>query len=248
MTQQVDEPRAYPEATAPVTHQVALSDILRDPQFQIRRKVEPDAVTVRRYANAYRAGETLPPVALVRWNDALVLVDGWHRVAARRMIGEGDVEAIIEHADRLEDVRWLAAKANLRHGLALKTPEYLEVFKAYISARKHRVGKAFKSYRQIHQEIGGVVALGTVHAWMRKHYPAIARQMTNSPDDFIGKGGLDNRSCGPEDLIYWDATHALRTITHAVQILSNESHRLSLVIALEQALADLKSKPYNKDF
>lgn len=234
----------YVAEDAPVPQRVNLSDILQHPEFQIRRDVEPDPATVRRYATAYKAGEELPPVTLVRHNGALVLADGWHRVAALRSIDQHQVSAVVLPAARLEEVRWIGAEKNLTHGRPLKASEFAEVFKAYIRARRHRDGKRFKSYREIAAELHNVKSHNTIRNWMRRYFPRIAGAM-GGDDDFKGKGGLDDRSHDFEDSLYRDAAEALQYITKAVEALSSETRRGDLVLALELALARLKAKPYD---
>ncbi|HEV2173067.1 MAG TPA: hypothetical protein VGR71_05845 [Nitrospira sp.] len=95
-----------------------------------------------------------------------------------RTLGEWEVDAIIEPVASEQEVRWLAAKANLTHGWPLKAKEYREVFRVYIRARNHRrKDKSFKSYREIAAEIGGARGHTTIRNWMRKDFPSVFRAM-----------------------------------------------------------------------
>jgi hypothetical protein len=141
-----------------------LEQIVLDDRFQFRPL---DRGTVKKYASAYRADVTMPPVKVADLKGALILTDGWHRVAARESLGEQRVEAIVVPASSEKEVRWLAAQANLEHGLPLKPKQYREVFRAYIKARRHRnENGSFKSYRDIATELGGARGHTTIRNWM----------------------------------------------------------------------------------
>lgn len=134
--------------------------------------------TVKKYASAYRLEQPLPPVSVANLEGVFILTDGWHRVAALESLGEIEVDAVVQPAASVEEVRWLAARANLTHGLPLKSKEYREVFRAYIRARNHRRNdKSFKSYREIAAEIGGARGYTTIRNWMQKDFPSVFRAM-----------------------------------------------------------------------
>jgi hypothetical protein len=164
-----------------------LRDVVRDSGFQVRAKL--DAATVERYARLYRAGAPLPPVQIARVGSALILVDGWHRVAAQEVNHATRVEAVITDATE-EEARWFAADANTKHGLPLKASEIRTVFKAYVRAKRYqrRAGDGYspvKSYRDIARELGGYVTHTTVRNWMRSDYPSIAAKMAKGdPESF----------------------------------------------------------------
>lgn len=173
-----------PEAGEAVT--VALAELVLNEDFQIRLG-KPDPSTIKRYAQAYKAGTVLPPVKVCVLEGVKVLLDGWHRVAARKSLGLLDVDAVVVRATR-EEARWIAAEANLTHGRPLTAREVQEVFKAYVRAKKHRHrGGRLKSYREIGTELGRHNT--TVRAWMQKHFPTIADHYAK--DEGEGpKGGL----------------------------------------------------------
>jgi hypothetical protein len=161
-----------------------LEQIVLDDRFQFRPL---DRGTVKKYASAYRADVTMPPVKVADLKGALILTDGWHRVAARESLGEQRVEAIVVPASSEKEVRWLAAQANLEHGLPLKPKQYREVFRAYIKARRHRnENGSFKSYRDIATELGGARGHTTIRNWMEKDFPGVYRAMGGraEPVDF----------------------------------------------------------------
>lgn len=201
---------APPEAQAE-TLTVSIADIVRERRHQVRRLIDPG--TVGRYARVIAAGEIMPPITLARMNGALILVDGWHRLAAHDEAGKAVVVATIITATPREAL-WLAAQANLRHGLPLKTSEMRAVFRAFIHARRHRkTGQQHPmSYRSIAAALNGVVTHGTVRNWMMRDFPMIAAEY--SEEDPRGKGGGNKIEAppGPEGII----ADALRTATAAV--------------------------------
>lgn len=213
-----------------------IKSIVRDARYQIRRKM--DQATVDRYANLYRNGTELPPVQVVQIGEGLVLVDGWHRVAAREVLGKPEVLAEISEGTERE-ARWLAAKANLAHGLPLKKSEIKDVFRAYIKARQHRGrdGK-LKAYREIASEIGGV-AFTTVRNWMMKLYPQIAEQMGR--DGFLeGTGGL--RHADPQAPFERVIRESLDRSRAAYQGITDPRTRGDLILLVEDLLVSMKSE------
>lgn len=64
---------------------VQIADIVRDARLQCRVEVQQE--TVRAYAELLKDGTELPPVSLLRVDEQLLLVDGWHRVAAAQAAG-----------------------------------------------------------------------------------------------------------------------------------------------------------------
>lgn len=174
------------EATE-VTRTVHVQRIRRDWKYQVRRKL--DAAQVDKLAGVYLSGRPVQPikVALVKGSMVPILIDGWHRVAALEKIGRDTTTAeVIETTER--EATWLAAAANLEHGLPLKSGELRSVFRSYVRARKHITSKGkFKSYRDIAPEIGKPA--NTIHRWMHEDFPQVAAKM-GGDENFKGKGGL----------------------------------------------------------
>lgn len=166
----------HTDADQPGTLRVALKDIVQSPKYQMRQKL--DGATVSRYATVLANGSTLPPVKLAEVNGALVLVDGWHRVAAHRKLGTFDIEATVDAASE-KDALWMAAQANLTHGLPLKSREVRAVFRAYMDAGKYWKGRRPKSYREIAEDLGNLKTHQTIANWMSKDYRDVARLMGN---------------------------------------------------------------------
>jgi hypothetical protein len=84
--------------------------------LQLREATDPEAVA--RYADAYKAGEDLPPIVCFRdpTDDILHLADGHHRVAAAKRAQLCELHAIVRPGDRRAAVLY-AAGSNEQHGL-----------------------------------------------------------------------------------------------------------------------------------
>jgi hypothetical protein len=152
-----------------------ISQIIRESKYQVRSG--SDKRTITKYRKVFLSGTKMPPITVAKVEDSYFLVDGWHRLAAFEQIDNGgciEVE-VIDTTHR--EVYWLAAKANLKHGLPLKSKEIRAVFRAYISARKHLDGDRTRSYREIAQDIGGLNSHMTIRRWMIKDFPKIAQRM-----------------------------------------------------------------------
>lgn len=97
------------------TETVKLSAIILDGGTQSRVKINHN--TVQEYADALAAGDTLPPVKLLRDVDGkLYLWDGFHRTEASILAGLKKIEAEIEPGTQREAVL-RSLGANTRHGL-----------------------------------------------------------------------------------------------------------------------------------
>ena len=168
--------------------------ILRDPSFQVRRKL--DKGIIERYAKVYESGNRMPPVEVVRVNDSYVLLEGWHRLAALEKLGRTRVRAIVHDVSKRE-AYWIAARANLTHGLPLKRSEMREVFRKYIKARKHRnKDGSLRSYREIASDLGGSRSYTTIRNWMAKDFPKIFKEYADD-DGPVPEGGLRDEDTGP---------------------------------------------------
>jgi hypothetical protein len=222
---------------------VSLRDILKDSRFQVRLKL--DEGIVGRYLAVYKSGNPMPPIKLAQVNGTLLLVDGWHRLAALELLNESrTIDAEIIEATETEAF-WLAAEANLQHGLPLKTVEIREAFRAYIKAKKHRNEHgSLKSYRQIAQELGGLKHYGTIRNWMINDFPRIADQY--GPEEApSGKGGLmDNRTrTGSFEAT---ASNALSTAITAFRGITEPTLRGMVIKQTEAVLDEMKSgKPWS---
>jgi len=91
-----------------------ISKIERDAELQAR--VGLNAEVVKEYADQMSAGATFPPVLVFERPGAFALVDGFHRIAAREMLGLTTVLAETREGSR-EDAVWYGLTVNQKHGL-----------------------------------------------------------------------------------------------------------------------------------
>lgn len=188
---------------------VPLAEIVEVPEWQPRDGTSE--ATIRRYASAYEAGAEMPPLLVARvmlgcagacdggGQVRLALLDGWHRLAALRSLGRDYAECrVLPGVLTEQDAAWRAAEANLRHGLPLKTREVRKAFRAYVRAGQHRRERqggamarqqqAFKSYRDMAAELGGV-SHNSVRNWMFGDFLAVARAIAGA-SAAVGGGDL----------------------------------------------------------
>lgn len=135
---------------------VALDDLILDREYQTRLALDHGAI--RRYADAMRTGHKLPPITIARVDGAPVVIDGWHRVHAAKLAGIAALPALLIDPPEAE-LPWLAAEANLRHGVPLKRSERRNVFRAYVRAGQHLKGRRrIKSSREISSDLHGLIS------------------------------------------------------------------------------------------
>lgn len=91
-----------------------IAKIERDADLQAR--VGLNAEVVKEYAEQMSAGATFPPVLVFARPGAWSLVDGFHRVAARELLGFTTVLAEMREGTR-EEAIWKGLTVNQNHGL-----------------------------------------------------------------------------------------------------------------------------------
>jgi ParB-like chromosome segregation protein Spo0J len=160
---------------------VRVSDLIRHKAFQVRDKL--DSATIKRYADTIHHTGGIEPVRVARIvpeaaktrgrhrieadiaNDALVLVSGFHRVAAYLQLGQHHVPAIVRPMT-IREAKGEASQSNLRHGLPLKTREMRNAFKLYVEAGHFRhADGTLKSLREIGRD--HAKSHQTITGWMK---------------------------------------------------------------------------------
>jgi hypothetical protein len=99
-----------------------------------------NASTVNAYAEAYRAGETLPPIVVFHEpgddeggdEDMYHLADGHHRVAAAKKADLTEINAIVKRGTRRDAILY-AAGANAQHGLPLTNADKRKIVTTLLS-------------------------------------------------------------------------------------------------------------------
>ena len=165
---------------------IPINRIVVDEELQVRNEIY--IRKVQQYATAYLNEAPLPPVIVGQRGEGFVLIDGFHRLAAMRKAGITVVEAVV--TDESEDLwKWVAAKANLSHGLPLKKSELFNAFLVLVESQQHMHKKSheLKSYREITADLGGSIPHTTIRNWMLKQYPDIAKRIGDKSIPFGSK-------------------------------------------------------------
>lgn len=212
---------------------VQIADLVLNPAFQVRSRTNP--ATVENYRQVYKSGGEMPPIQVAVVNGAACVVDGWHRIEAARKLGWHAMPAIITTATESEAL-WSAAQANLKHGLPLKPAEHRRVFLAYVKTNHHLDHRGrLKSYREIGADLGKPHT--TIRNWMIKHFPKIAREL--SDDDTGGrKGGLME---SPRVSFADHATEHLKAALAAARGVDNPEERRALVELAREVLVVIEN-------
>jgi len=100
---------------------VKVSELVFDDELYPRNKV--DWLTAYSYSQAMRAGEVFPPIRVGLFQGKKYVVDGWHRVEAKRLLGEEYVEAVVKRYSDFKEMFVDAIKYNISHGRPLSVQE-----------------------------------------------------------------------------------------------------------------------------
>jgi hypothetical protein len=91
-----------------------IKDLTLDTRFQARSRM--DLQVIRDYEAVISEGRIMPPIKVVRIQDVLYVVDGFHRLHAYRNQGRDRIEAEVKESTA-QDALILAITANQAHGL-----------------------------------------------------------------------------------------------------------------------------------
>ena len=172
---------------------IYIKDIAMSDALQLRNV---DYKRMREYGRAYGAGAVFPPVEIIkdRTNGALILCDGWHRIAALKDRGRFTVEAHIKDGT-LQEAMAAAAVANMTHGRGLTPAQKRKAFALYMKAKGYLKGTwgAVKSFEEIGVDFGGGSSRYTIRRWMKegpykgvyeKHYKKEGAMMKKDAGEF----------------------------------------------------------------
>lgn len=102
-------------------------------------------LTAYQYSQAMKGGSEFPPVAVGSFEGKLYVVDGWHRIEAKKLLKEEYIQAIVKQYESLKDMFIDAVKLNATHGRPLSVQE------------KVRIVVELEKYGLERDEIGGIV-------------------------------------------------------------------------------------------
>ena len=193
---------------------VALASIVLLPEMQPRTK-GLNRATVLRYKQAMEAGDVFEPILVARFDGALVLADGWHRLEAMLELGLWQAVVEVREADSIAEARLWGYDANRKHGLPLAKGELREMYRVYLKAGRHHGLKRgqLKSYRQMAAELG--IPKSTLLTWTEKDAPALARALGES-NHFGGTARGGAREAGPGRRLALEAHRALDEAAAAI--------------------------------
>lgn len=106
--------KSEPAARLPAPIEMELASLRMDCGLQLRAEIDHDHVD--RLADAYAAGEPVPPIRVMHDSKTAWVWDGNHRLIARRQAGFETISVIVEHGTYREAIL-RAAGANHEHGL-----------------------------------------------------------------------------------------------------------------------------------
>ena len=102
-------------------------------------------LTAYQYAMAMKSGSVFPEVIVGRLKGKFILVDGWHRIEALKLLGEEYVRAIVKDYDSEAELFADAVRFNVTHGRQLSVQE------------KARIIDKLESYNFTLEEISEIV-------------------------------------------------------------------------------------------
>jgi len=98
-----------------------ISELQFDSEIYPRNEV--NWLTAYSYSQAMRVGEAFPPIRVGLFKGKKYVVDGWHRVEAKRLLKDEYVDAVVKRYDSLKDMFVDAIKFNVTHGRPLSVQE-----------------------------------------------------------------------------------------------------------------------------
>ena len=98
-----------------------ISELVFDEEIYPRLKIGwKDAYA---YAQAMRAGSVFPPIVVGEFQGKLYVVDGWHRIEARKLLREKYVQGCVKRFELTREMFLEAIKLNSTHGRPLTVQE-----------------------------------------------------------------------------------------------------------------------------
>lgn len=100
---------------------VKISDLVFDQEIYPR--IRDQWQTAWRYAQSMKAGSEFPRILVGAFEDKLFIVDGVHRVNAKKLLKEEYIEANVKKYESKNDMFVDAVKCNIVHGRQLSSQE-----------------------------------------------------------------------------------------------------------------------------
>ncbi len=128
----------------------------------------------------------------------------------------------------------------MEHGLPLKKREIRTASRKYIKARVNRnKDRGLKSYRQIAQDLSGLVSHHTIRNWMQKDFKEIYSAMAEQ--NGRPEGGLpDDGGFSSEDLAIAEASDAVQIVINVSRGIKDPGARGDLLDMLRAAATEVE--------
>lgn len=209
-----------------------------DDAIQPRRFLSRDAL--KRYQMAYRIGpDAMPPIKLGRLPDGrMLLIDGFHRVHAAKLIGHARLRAEVVPTT-LEAAPWLAVEANIKNGVPIHRRHKREVFRRFIEAGQNRRPDGLPMSSRAIAALLPIASHTSILTWIKSDFPALYKEMTGEEeDDDLGEGeGVDQE----RDQALADVSLAQRQLAIVIAKARRHAPDWELADALRSAVADFET-------
>lgn len=156
---------------------VHIDSIIVDIMFQCRD--EMPYWRINNYRNIYNNNQDMGDLLVGRRGKGFVLLDGFHRLAALRLIGETWVNVEVT-TEPEKDWKWLAAKANMGHGAGLRSKEIRKAFRIFMKTKQNVTNEfgRLMTYREIAEQFP-TKTFKTIYNWMQEDFPEVAKLMSD---------------------------------------------------------------------
>jgi transposase-like protein len=222
---------------------VALGDLKLISDLQPRAALDPEAV--EDYAALYGVLPCpLPPVLVfevIEPSEAcgLCVIDGWHRVEAARRAGRQRICYEIADSGTLDDARWIAARANARHGVRRTNADKRRAIEMALKSEQNEdqsnraiarhVGVSYELVRRVRAEL--IEGNGAPDA-----PPGADNSVSDQPDADTATARRDGSA--PAGGFYQSAAKKLRRVHGAVCDLVGETDDLAVALGDVVTLAN----------
>jgi len=215
------------------TTRLSVSAVCEDPRFQVRVR-GTDHSMVTRYATSLKGNpRCMPPILVAQVGTRLLVVDGWHRLAAHRRAGLRWVYAEVVPTSE-EGALWMAAQANLTNAKPLSGADLKQAFRMYVKARRYKAeGGGYNTYREIAADFANLKAYTTFRNWMISYAPSVALAMSRGEGDDEVDCPRRNRS--DDRVRITAALEALRVAQEQITALGPPRDRPEIMAAIAEA-------------
>lgn len=102
-----------------------IADLVCDEKLYPRIKL--GWLTAYQYSQAMKSGSEFPPIKVGSFESKLYVVDGWHRIEARKLLKEEYIQGEVKKYDSFKDMFVDAVKFNATHGRPLSVQEKVRI-------------------------------------------------------------------------------------------------------------------------